>query len=169
MWIHRRSRRGDRDLEAALRRHRAEPRDEFVRSLSVRLLARRMERRRAWSSVAFAAAVSTLILGVFASAGGLEYTAFGATATYRAAKQIAVKHKFVVSVHSSAADQYKPPPTKVAAKHKTHKFKPPTTGVAASGASKTLPFTGLSLVVTVALSLALMLAGFTLRRRERRN
>src|SRR5437764_7389434 len=155
MWSHRRSRR--RELEAALRGLRTEPRDEYVRSLSGRLRTMQVPRRRAWSSVAFAAAVSTLILGMFASAGGLEYTAFGATATYRVAKQIAVKHKFVVSVHSSAADQYPAPPSKVAGKQKTHKRTPPTTGVAASGSAKTLPFTGLSLVATVALSLALML------------
>ncbi len=168
MWSHRRSRRRELELEATLRGHRTEPRDEYVRTLLGRMGATHVRRPRAWSRVAFAGAVSTLILGMFASVGGLEYTAFGATATYRVAKQIAVKHKLVVSVHSSAADQYKPPVTKIAAKHKTHK-KGPSVAVATAGASKTLPFTGLSLLTTVAVSLGLILVGLALRRRERRN
>jgi cell division septation protein DedD len=68
--------------------------------------------RKAWSRVAFAAALSVFILGSFASFGGLGYAAAGATHTYDAVKQAVVKQKLTVKVHtSSAADQYPAAPT----------------------------------------------------------
>lgn len=79
-----------------------------------------------------------------------------------------------MSVHkSSAAEQYAPTP-------KPHKKKPhkkvhpaagveASTGVAGVSTGKTLPFTGLSLLTTLILSLALIVAGVAIRRRERKN
>jgi hypothetical protein len=68
------------ELDAALRSQRVEPREEFVEGLSRRVLAEPPAGQRAWSRVAFAAAVSTFILGTFAPFGGLSYAASGAGA-----------------------------------------------------------------------------------------
>jgi hypothetical protein len=173
MWRRRKSYRVGPELEAALRSQRVEPREEFVEGLSRRVLAEPPAVRRAWSRVAFAAAVSMFILGTFASFGGLGYAASGATGSYNAVKQVAAKHTLIVSVNkSSARDQYAPTP-------KPHKKKKHVAagvagqrgavGVAGVRTSGTLPFTGLSLVATLALSLALIITGLMLRRRERRN
>ena len=168
MWSHRKPRDRRSDPEAMLRAYRARPRDEFVDSLSRELARERTARRpTAWSRLAFASAASTLIVGVFASMGGLSYAASGATSTYSAVKQIVVEHKLQVNVHkSSAADEYPTTPTA-----------PPEQNVANSNASnaqvagvataKTLPFTGISLLATVLLGSALLGLGLILRRRER--
>jgi hypothetical protein len=171
MWKRRRSEVGD-EFEGRLRKHRVEPSIEFVEGLSQRVLAERPSAQRAWSRLAFAGAVSTFILGTFASFGGLGYAASGATGTYHAVKQVATKHTLIVSVNkSSAADEYPPKP-------KPHKTQPPAAvagvaqgqlGVNDVKTSGTLPFTGLSLLATLVLSLALIASGIALRRRERRN
>jgi hypothetical protein len=164
MWSHRRSRRG---LEEAVKSHRSEPRDEFVRTLSARVDASRPSARYAWSRLAFAGAVSTLILGMFASFGGLGYTASGAASTYQVAKQVVVKQKVSVAIHkSSASDQYGETPS---APKPTAHVAPATgeSGVAAATA-ETLPFTGFSLLGTVVLSVILIAVGLILRRREQR-
>jgi hypothetical protein len=177
MWKSRRMRKAS-GLDANLRSRRSEARAEFVAELSQRVLAEPFapRSRKTWSRVAFAAAASTFILGTFASFGGVGYAASGAKGTYHAVKQVAVKHTLIVSVHkSSARDQYAPKP-------KPHKKPKPkkhaaggvagergAVGVAGVRTSGTLPFTGLSLAATLALSLALIVTGLALRRRERRN
>ena len=169
MWKLRRFRRGS-ELDAVLRNRRWEARAEFVDELSKRVHDEPFAPRRTWSRVAFAAAASTFLLGTFASFGGVGYAASGARGTYDAVKQVAVKHTLIVSVHkSSARDQYAPKP-------KPHKKQVAAgvagqrgaVGVAGVRTGGTLPFTGLSLVATLALSLAMILAGLMLRRRERR-
>ena|SRR5512132_2653969 len=161
----------DSALEAELRSVRAQPRDEFVTKLAETVESRPAP-RRAWSRVAFAGAVTTFILGTFASFGGMGYAASGAGSTYHALKQVAVKHTLIVSVHkSSASDQYAPKPKP----HKKHK-KHPTVAAGVAGqqaalnkgvnSSGTLPFTGLSLLATLLVSLALIASGIALRRRE---
>jgi hypothetical protein len=172
MWIRRNSLKGRSKLEAALRMRRAEPSAEFVDDLARRLVPERPSPRRAWSQLAFAAAVSVFILGTFASFGGLSYAASGATDTYKAVKQVVVTHKLTVSVHtSSAAAQYPHKPKKPKSVFKPPKPTPPSAvaGVAAVPSSGTLPFTGFSLLATFLLSLALIGAGVALRRREGRN
>jgi hypothetical protein len=171
MWIRQNSLKGRSKLEAALRRNRAEPSAEFVDDLARRLVPERPSPRRAWSRLAFAAAVSVFILGTFASFGGLSYAASGVTGTYKTVKQVVVTHKLTVSVHtSSAAAQYPHKPKKPP---KAGPFTPPgatakaPAGVAA--AQSTLPFTGISLLGTFLLSLAFIGAGIGLRRRERKN
>jgi hypothetical protein len=156
-------------LDGQLRSHRPGASDEFVESLSQRVSGESPTSARAGSRVAFAAAMSTFILGTLVSFGGLGYAASGAVGTYHAAKQVAVKHTLFVSVHkSSASGQYAPKPKP----HKRHRQG--TAGVAGAQAavarpSGTLPFTGLSLLTTLVLSLALIATGLLLRRRERRN
>lgn len=179
MWSYRRSRRAEAELESRLRAARRTPPDGLVEDLSRRMEASRPIVRRAWSRVAYAGAVSTLVLGTFASFGGLSYAAAGATSTFDAAKKIVVQHRLAVTVHrSSASDQYKKTPRAPKAP------KAPSSGVAgnanangsgvapataAAGRGGTLPFTGFSLLGTVILGLVLMTTGIFLRRRERRD
>jgi hypothetical protein len=157
-------------LEDQLRSIRAEPRDEFVTQLAETVESRPAP-RRAWSRLAFAGAVTTFILGTFASFGGLGYAASGSAGAYHAAKQVTTGHLFVTVHKSSAADQYGPKP-KPHKKPKTHPSV--VAGVAGQQAavnkgvksSGTLPFTGLSLLATLLVSLALIASGIALRRGE---
>jgi hypothetical protein len=172
MWKRRRFGRSDSDLEGALRGLRSEPRGDFVRALAGRVEDSRPRARHPWSRLAFAAAAATLVLGTFASFGGLGYTASGAAVTYHSVKQVLVKHKFSASIHqSSAGSQYggtpsvpKTPTGSVAGTDASNE----ASGVAAAAVSKTLPFTGFSLVGTAIGGVVLLTIGLILRRRERR-
>ena len=153
-------------LEGALRAQRAEAPDGLVADISAKVSAAPVQRRGAWSRVAFASAVSVFVLGTFASFGGLGYASSGASDTYSAVKKIAVGQKLKVA-KTSAADQYHPATTPAP-------FTPPTSngpgsGVAAAVTTQgnTLPFTGFSLLGTFLASLGLIGAGIFLRRRER--
>lgn len=143
----------ERDLDRRLSRLREEPSDALLGSIAAGMGARRP---RAWSRGAFAAAVATLIVGAFASFGGVSYAASGAHEAVHA-----VAHS--VNVQSSADTQYKPAKTiRVAAAH-------PSAAPATSPAkAQTLPFTGYSLVWTAVAGFGLLLVGFMLRRREQR-
>jgi hypothetical protein len=156
-----------RKLEARLRAFRAEPRDEFVRNLAAEIGSQEPSSRRAWSRAAFAGAVSVFILGTLGSFGGLSYAASGAASTYRVAKQVAIDKTLFVSIRkSSASGQYAHKP-----KPKTHKHSARgVAGVQAAVAKPkgSLPFTGVSLLVTALLSLALVSTGLLLRRAERK-
>jgi len=162
MWRSRRS-----HEEKILRSSRPEAREEFVSSLARRVARENKARHRvAWSRVAFAAAASTMILGVFAAFGGLGYAASGASTTYSVVKSAVADGKLSVDVHkSSAAAQYdanpNTPAENVAGQSNTE------SGSVAGVASGQLPFTGLSLLVAVVLGLAFLTAGIVLRRRER--
>jgi hypothetical protein len=160
------------DLDAQLRSFRPQARDEFVRSLSQHVVGRPSTRTWARSRLAFAGAVSTFILGTLVSFGGLSYAASGASGTYHTVKQVAVHHTLFVSVHkSSAADQYAPPPKPHHKKHHRTRGAVGVAGVqnAVTKPSGTLPFTGLSLLTTLLVSLALVATGLLLRRRERKS
>jgi hypothetical protein len=163
MWSHRRSRRPS-DLEATLRENRAEPREEFVQSLADQVDAKRPVHRTAWSRLAFAGAASTMILGMFASFGGVGYAAGGASSAYSVVKKAVVQHNLSVEVKSSASDQYGQTPQAPA-----NNVAGETTGSAAGAVAgaQTLPFTGLSLLVTVLIGFTLLATGVILRRRER--
>ena len=164
MWSHRRSRR-ESDPGAILRSHRAEPREEFVESLAERVDGERLVHRTAWSRLAFAGAASTLILGMFASFGGLGYAASGATSTYTVVKQAVVHHKLTVHVkESSASSQYDQTPTAPA---QQVAGQTQVKGSALGAVKSSLPFTGVSLLATVLLGFALLVTGLILRRRER--
>jgi len=164
MWSHRRSRR-ESDPGAILRSHRAEPREEFVESLAERVDGEGLVHRTAWSRLAFAGAASTLILGMFASFGGLGYAASGATSTYTVVKQAVVHHKLTVHVkESSASSQYDQTPTAPA---QQVAGQTQVKGSALGAVKSSLPFTGVSLLATVLLGFALLVTGLILRRRER--
>jgi len=160
MWSHRRSRRQS-DPEATLKNYRAEPREEFVQSLADRVSAEPPVHRTAWSRLAFAGAASTMILGMFAS--------FGATSTYSVVKKAVVQHKLSVDVHkSSASAQYATnpePPAQKPAQESGGEVNGTAAGAVAG--AQTLPFTGVSLLVTVLIGLTLLATGLILRRRER--
>jgi hypothetical protein len=165
MWSHRRSRR-ESDPGGLLRSHRAEPREEFVESLSERIDAERPVHRTAWSRLAFAGAASTLILGMFASFGGFGYAASGAHSTYTVVKQAVVHHKLAVRPSkSSAASQYSTPPAAAPAQQVAGQTQ--AKGSALGAVKSSLPFTGLSLLATVLVGFALLATGLILRRRER--
>jgi len=162
MWQRRKQRR----LEGALRAQRAEAPDGLVEEIAAAVSAAPVQRRGAWSRVAFASAVSVFVLGTFASFGGLGYASSGASDTYSAVKKIAVGQKLKVA-KTSAADQYHPTTTPSA-------FTPPSSNGPSSGVAaavttqgNTLPFTGFSLLGTFLVSLGLIGAGIFLRRRER--
>jgi len=123
---------------------------------------RRDEGRAAsrWSRVAFAAAFVVLVVGTLGSFGGLSYAASSSSHALRTVANAATGHK--VLVRSSASDQY---PHQVLGVSKNNNKKPPA--VAAAAPSGTLPFTGVSLGVTLLLSLALTAGGFFLRRAGR--
>lgn len=121
MWRYRRSTRGGSELEADLRRRRPEARPDFVQDLSRRLLADQPARRPARSRLALAGVVSVLILGTFASFGGIGYAASSAIAPYRAVKALVVDHELNFSVKtSSATDEYPENPTLTPGYWKTH-------------------------------------------------
>lgn len=163
MWEARKRRRQVRHLEARLRSARPIPRDELVRSIAGRAATKRAP--RAWSRVAFAGALTTLLLGMFASFGGIGYAASGATQAIDTLKTLSTKHK--VTVHSAADAQYPGQPAP-APKGPSHAVKPAErTAVAGAAQSATLPFTGLSLLATVLVGSALLGIGLILRRRER--
>jgi hypothetical protein len=164
MWSHRRSRR-ESDPGPILRSHRAEPREEFVESLSERIEAERPAQRTAWSRLAFAGAASTMILGMFASFGGFGYAASGASSSYAVVKQAVVHHKLTVHVNkSSARSQYDTTP---AAPQRQVAGQTQVKGSALGAVKSSLPFTGLSLLATVLVGFALLVTGLILRRRER--
>jgi hypothetical protein len=167
MWEARNRRRSDRRLEARLHSARPEADEALVRNIAGALGPRRQP--RAWSRVAFAAAFTTFVLGSFASFGGISYAASGATNAVQTLTKLA-KAKPVVVHHSAAADQYtNPNPPGDNGQGPADEVQ----GVQSAGgvqgtASGTLPFTGLSLVATALLGLAMIMTGLTLRRRERR-
>lgn len=115
-----------------------------------------------WSRASFVAAFVVLVVGSFASFGGLSYAASGGAHALRTVAHAATGQKVVVR-HSSAGSQYSHQVLGV----KTTKTKPHKAVLAAPVKSGTLPFTGLSLAVTVLLSLALAAGGYFLRRAGR--
>lgn len=166
MWGARNRRREEQMLEKQLRSARPRPRDAFVQMLTGRLRERQPSARPAWSRLAFAAAVSSLIVGTFASFGGLGYAGTSATTTYHVVKNVVVNHKVALTVRkSSAAAQYPGTPQGTLPASKTSKAG--KAAVAGAVQARTLPFTGFSLLGTVIVSLALIGLGLVLRRRER--
>jgi predicted PurR-regulated permease PerM len=164
MWEARNRRRSVRRLEARLRSARPEADEALVRNIAGALEPRR--RPRAWSRVAFAAAFTTFLVGSFASFGGISYAASGATNAVQTLTKLAKAEKVVVH-HSAAANQYNPPAEEQAPAAETQGAAQAVGGVQAE-ASGSLPFTGLSLLATTLLGLAMITTGLALRRRERR-
>ena len=169
---------GSDDVERRLRASRARPREEFVSQVtgSVRQASNRQVRRH--SRVAFAAAMTVMMLGTFASFGALSYAATGASETVQTVKRIVHGQAPPVRKTSAASDQYTPTANvAVVVKKKAAPAKPvgqvagkvagkvaaPNAQVASAGE---LPFTGLSLGATAILGFGLIGLGVFLRRRE---
>lgn len=158
-----------RATERQLRAERSVPSDELVASISATVGAHR-PRAKVGSRIAFAAAITTFMLGTFASFGGLSYAASGASTAARAVERVVVEQVPLVRENSAAADQYGPNVTPPA-EEEARGVEPGTTAgnvAGTSDASGTLPFTGLSLATTLLISLGLIGAGVALRRREQR-
>jgi hypothetical protein len=165
MWKARNRRSGNRRLEARLRSGRPEADESLVRNIAAAVEPRRQP--RAWSRVAFAGAFTTLLVGMFASFGGISYAASGATTAAHTLTKIAKADKVVVH-HSAAANQYNPgDEDQGTAPENTTQVAGGAQGVQAAE-SGTLPFTGISLLATILLGLGLVMTGLALRRRERR-
>jgi hypothetical protein len=162
----RRWRGSESELEAQLRAARVEAPDEFVSGLSRQIASNGGSRTvRPWSRVAFAGAVTTLMVGMFASFGGIGYAASGADHTYQTVKALVVTHRVTVR-HSAASDQYGNNPTEPSSPSGTVAGAQSAGGVEGAAAGGTLPFTGFSLLATVLVSLGLIATGIVLRRRE---
>jgi hypothetical protein len=154
----------DGRLERDLRAGRPEPRADFLLALSKNVATSSPRSARRGSRVAFALAVMTFMVGSFASFGGLSYAASGAASAAKAVKHV-VASDGRRSLQSSAKAQYSAPT-------------PPTNEQGTAGESagagqvagvqSSLPFTGMSLLVTVMLGLSLLSAGLILRWREQR-
>jgi hypothetical protein len=153
-------------LESRLRAERVKAPDALVETI-VRSVTPERARSPRGARLSFAGAVAVLVVGSFASLGGVSYAASAGEVTVHAVKQIVVHHHVTVH-HSSAIAQYGKPSTNLGKpKPVSH-----TLGVTASLPAKvqgTLPFTGISLGITVAISLLLMGLGFALRRRGLRS
>jgi hypothetical protein len=168
---------GRDDLERTLRRAVAEPREEFVRSVARRVQA---ESRggRLWtlSRLSFASSVAVLMLGTFASFGGLGYAATSAEQAADAVQEVLVpkKQKRVDIVTSSPAQRQYPieaeeaeqpvETIEVAGRRESRQAQVP---LAAAPERGELPFTGLALASTLALALGLLAVGLLLRRMAR--
>jgi hypothetical protein len=152
-------------LERDLRAGRPEPRADFLLALSKNVATSRPRSARRGSRVAFALAVMTFMVGSFASFGGLSYAASGAASAAKAVKHVVASDGGRSLQSSSAKAQYgaPTPPTNEQG----------TAGESAgagqvAGVQSSLPFTGMSLLVTVMLGLSLLSAGLILRWREQR-
>jgi hypothetical protein len=110
-------------------------------------------------------ALAVFMLGTFASFGGVGMAAQGAKQTVSAVAHITVAQKPIVRSTSAANDEYNKTVVKPAkhVKVKPHKKAAPTV-LAAAKKTSTLPFTGISLLATVMLSLLFLGSGLTLRR-----
>jgi len=124
-------------------------------------------RTRRGSRFAFSAALTVLMLGTFASFGGLSYAASQSRNAVHSLTKVAASQKVVVR-DSSAADEYH----KKTNPGQQQVFTPPSgpsSGSTGTTPDGTLPFTGLSLAATALLSGLLLLVGIMLRLRERRS
>ena len=108
-------------LESELRRHRPEPREDFVRELEARIAADRTpapSRRGATRRLGLAVALTAALLVVAAAMGGISYAA---SSVSHAAHAVAVAFKFSphnVGQISAAVDQY----SKVTLCHNGHEI-----------------------------------------------
>ena len=181
-------------LARELRASRPELPAYFVDGLAKRVDASsRSSRLYAWSKVSFAAALTVLVLGAFASFGGLGYAASGTKQAVKAVKHVVAPSSPQIVKKSAAQQQYGQP--KVTICHKGHTItiaQPalpahlrhgdtvgpcsvaganatrPGGGTLGASAGGTLPFAGMSLGATVLVSLLLVSLGVALRRRAAR-
>lgn len=156
---------GWHDVDELLRLHRPSPNPGFVAALARSLRTSRPRGAVPSSRLVFVTALCVIVLGVFASFGGVSYAAHGIGHGVASVKA-AVGGPRVVH-HSPATDQYHtPPPVGI----------PGGGGVSGAGgggaaqpaAMGNLPFTGFPVIFTSAIGFGLILIGLMLRRREQR-
>lgn len=176
-------------LARELRASRPELSADFVDPLSKRVAAGgRRSHLYAWSRVSFAGAMTVLVLGTLASFGGLGYAASGTKQAVLTVKHAVAPSRPQVVDRSAAQAQYAPARVTICHKGRTITISEAAlpahlrhgdtvgacgvAGVSAErtaggvlGTSGTLPFTGISLAVTVLLALLLVSLGLVLRRR----
>jgi hypothetical protein len=180
-------------LARELRASRPELSADFVDALSKRVDAGgRRSRLYAWSRVSFAGALTVLVLGAFASFGGLGYAASGTKQAVKAVKHVVAPSRPEIVQKSAAQQQYGQPRVTICHKGRTitisqaalpahlrHGDTIGACGVAGASATRlsggtlgttggTLPFTGISLGVTMVVALLLVSLGVALRRRADR-
>ena len=153
-----------RGIERRLRAEAPVPPEELVARIAASLEPRTSRAGRVWSRAAFAGALTTFMLGTFASFGGLGYAAATAENAGHTVKQVVAKAPLVREI-SAAADEYGEDEEEEAAPTENGVASGEIGGAAGAG---TLPFTGISLLITVLISGALMASGFALRRTGRR-
>ena len=154
-----------RQLENELRSVRPKPRAAFAKTLAQRIHEdqRRPGLYRA-SRVAFAASMTVVMLGTFASFGGVGYAAASAREAVAAVTSLSANEG-----SSPAADQYKTEEQEEVAAAAAQPPQRPARAVAARTASQgNLPFTGLGLVATALAGLGLAGAGGLLRLASRK-
>jgi hypothetical protein len=183
-------------LARELRASRPELSADFVEILTKHVAARgRRSRLYAWSRVSFAGALAVVVLGAFASFGGLGYAASGTKQAVKAVKHVVAPSRPQIVKKSAAQAQYGQPKVTICHKGHTITIAEPALpahlrhgdtvgpcGVAGAGAARTtagvlgstatggkLPFTGVGLGATVLVALLLVSLGLLLRRRAERN
>jgi hypothetical protein len=159
---------GDPQLEAALKRYRSEPRDEFARAVVDRIGgSSRAVSLFALSRLSFAAAVTVLILGSVVSFGGLGYAATGAgEAADAVGTVLAPAKRGATVVRNSPAQTGHVEPTErqqIEVAAATKRRQQPLQAAVRQRQDE-LPFTGLALMTTVAFALMLIALGVFLRR-----
>jgi hypothetical protein len=152
------------DLGRQLSAARPRPSAELVEGIAARISARPTPRR--YSRVAFGLALATFMAGLFATFGGVGYAASGVTDTVRAVKTAVHVTSTPRAVQSSAKAQYGHSQVAAAIAKVSKPAKKPAPAVKTVVKSGNLPFTGLSLLSTVLVALALIAVGVLLRRRE---
>jgi hypothetical protein len=182
-------------LARELRASRPELSEGFVDALSKHVDAGgRHSRWHRWSSVSFAGALTVLVLGTLASFGGLSYAASGTKQAVKTVRHAVAPAGPQVVQKSAAQAQYGQPRVTICHNGRTitvsqaavpthlrHGDTVGACGVAGATAERTgqgvlgssasggtLPFTGISLGVTVLLALLLVSLGLALRRRADR-
>jgi hypothetical protein len=166
----------DFEIEAALRRHKPKPREDFVHSLAQELGGgARVRRLHALSRVSFAAAITVFIFGSVGAFGGLGYAASGAEEAAEAVKQVLVPKKQAVKVvkNSPAQDEYEEDDEEEeieverATREVVRSVETPPAPLEVTEEREELPFTGIALGTTLAFALGLIALGIALRRMAR--
>jgi hypothetical protein len=185
-------------LARELRALRPEFSDDFVRGLSEHIdPSGRRTRLHAGARLSFVAGLTVLVLGMVVSFGGLGYAASETSQVLKVAKRAVTPSRPHVVHNTAAQAQYGPEKVTICHKGHTITISRsalpahlrhgdavgpcPTGGVAGASGTRsltaspgttatgqTLPFTGISLGVTVLVSLGLMILGLALRRRADR-
>jgi len=93
-------------VEHELRHHRPEPADDFVRELTGRISADTSRRTTRGLRIAFAGALTSLLVAAFAAFGGIGYAASAARGVAQTAQKVVAPDAKTRPVQSAAADQY---------------------------------------------------------------